>query len=289
MNSKKIRIATLAVIALLIAFIGGTYAYWFFTKSQQTDNLVSSACLDITLDNESAAINLGSQYPLADEDGMKLTPYTFTVTNNCNTSVEYQVALEAIGTKSTSIKSSAIKVALDNSSKLYSHYGEVEATINGAYESRSIGYGKLTSKGSEGSSVSHSLRIWIDENAPVSEANKTFQSKISVTIGQGIEIPYSEGTMAYDILKNNGGENAASLFSVTYVSETAAENYSSVSKTANYWYGTDYTFDEETGVYQLRGELVQASCSELFNVYSPHAFVPFLHSSKVAWTNSPLN
>ena len=263
MKNQKTRIAIISVVALLLVLIGVTYAYWVLTKMQTNSNLVSSACLDITLDNESAAINLGSQYPMSDEDGMKLTPYTFTVTNNCNTSVDYQVALESIGEEATAIKASALKVALDNNVRLLSVGGTQVTTINGAYESNLLGYGTLAASGSEGSSATHSLRIWIDEDAPISEANKTFQSKISVTIGQEITNPYKEGTMAYDILANN---DEPTTLNATFLSkEPAAETYNSVSKTANNWYGTSYTFDSETGYYQLSGDLVQATLEECRN------------------------
>ena len=260
MKDKKTKIAIISVVALLLVLIGVTYAYWLVTKTQTNPNIISSACLDITLDNESAAINLGSQYPMSYEEGMKLTPYTFTVTNNCNTSIDYQVALESIGDEEGAIKASALQVALDESADLLSNRAPVTTTVSGAYAAHRLGYETLTASGSEGSSITHSLRIWIDENAPISEANKTFQSKISVTIGQGVSNPIKEGTMAYDILANN---NEPTTLNATWVSkEPEAETYSSVSKTANNWYGTEYTFDTETRTYQLSGDLVQATLTE---------------------------
>ena len=204
MKNKKKIIAIIAAVGLALVLIGVTYAYWLVTKTQTNPNVISSACLDITLDNESAGISLENQYPLSDEDGMKLTPYTFTVTNKCNTSVDYQIALESIGDETTAVSSSALKVALDNIADILSNGATIETTISGAYAANLLGYGTLAAIGNEGSSATHSLRIWIDENAPISEANKTFQSKISVTIGQGIEGPaFQVGTMAYDILANN--------------------------------------------------------------------------------------
>ena len=265
MKDKKTKIAIVSVGALLLVLIGVTYAYWLVTKTQTNSNLVSSACLDITLDNESNDISLSSQYPMSDEDGMKLTPYTFIVTNNCNTSIDYQVALEATGDEATSIASNAIKVALDNNSKLYSNYGEVTPTISGAYESRSIGYARLAADGNEGSSVTHSLRIWIDENAPISEANKTFQSKISVTIGQGIDSPFAEGTLAYDILANNGGAGVSEIDATEKADRITSEGDVYVGTSENYYYGTEYTLDTETGKYQLSGTVIQATLAECRN------------------------
>ena len=262
MKNQKTRIAIISVVALLLVLIGVTYAYWLVTKTQTNSNVISSACLDITLDNESNDISLSSQYPMSDEEGMKLTPYTFTVTNNCNTSVDYQVALEATGDEATSIASSALKVALDNNAKLYSNHGEVDTTINGAYESRSIGYSRLAASGNEGSSATHSLRIWIDENAPISEANKTFQSKISVTIGQGIDSPYAIGTLAYDILVNNGGAGVSEIDATELAERVSPSSAQYVSTSSNYYYGTEYTLNETTGTYTLSGEVVQAKLSE---------------------------
>jgi len=207
---KKTKIMILSVVALILVTIGITYAYWLVTKSQEGENVITTGCLDITLDGEND-ITLSDQFPLSDEDGMKLTPYTFTVTNNCTTSVDYQINLEALGTEADALKTSSLKVVLDdNSSRLLSSYREVETTIEGSYESHQLATGTLGAAtiANTNNKVTYKLRLWIDENAPISEMDKTFRSKISVTIGQGIVNPYKEGTLAYDILSNYGGKNS---------------------------------------------------------------------------------
>ena len=201
---KKTKIMILSVVALVLVTIGITYAYWLVTKSQAGENTISSGCLDITLEGQND-ITLSNQFPMSDADGIKLTPYEFTVTNNCSTSVDYQIALEAIGDASTALSDSALKVALNDDVRLYSEYNNGTPTQNSAYESRILNYARLSGKGSEGSSVSFELRIWIDEDAPISEMNKTFRSKISVTIGQGYSNKFEEGTLAYSILSEAGG------------------------------------------------------------------------------------
>ena len=210
MRNKKTVITVTSIVAILLVIIGVTYAYWLVTKTQTNQNVISSGCLDISLTGEKNDIELTDQFPMSDEDGMKLTPYEFTVTNNCNTSVDYQVNLESIGDSTNAIKASAIKVALNDEIKLLTAGGNAEPTVSGAYESNMILYGTLagSSEETEDDTITYELRIWIDENAPISEQNKTFQSKISVTIGQGIINPYKEGTLAYDILSNYGGISA---------------------------------------------------------------------------------
>ena len=89
MKNKKIRVMILSVIAFLIVTLGLTYAYWTFTKSQTDPNAVGAACLDISITNEGSAITLANQFPITDEAGLESSPYTFTVKNNCNTSIDY--------------------------------------------------------------------------------------------------------------------------------------------------------------------------------------------------------
>ena len=263
MKNKKTIIAIISIVALLLVLLGVTYAYWLVTKTQTNSNIISSACLDITLDNETNDINLTSQYPMSDEDGMKLTPYTFTITNNCNTSLDYQVALESIGDEANAIKATSLKVALDTNADLLSNRASVSSTVNGAYAAHRLSYGTLSATGNEGSSVTHSLRIWIDENAPISEANKSFQSKISVTIGQGITNPYVEGTMAYDILMNNKGISQTPVIDSKDKKNTIITSRNEyIGNTNNYYYGTEYKLDTNTGVYALSGDIVQATLTE---------------------------
>ena len=199
LKNKKVVYTLIGIISLLLVAAAVTYAYWVITKAQTNANTISSGCLDISLSNGSDAISLANQFPITDEDGMELTPYTFTVTNNCNTSVDYQIALEAIGEESTALSSNALKVALNNNARLFSSYKETDTTITGAYEARRLGFSKLSEKGTEGSTAVYNLRVWIDENANISEMNKTFTSKISVTIGQGII------SLADSILSTYGG------------------------------------------------------------------------------------
>jgi len=266
LKNKKVVYTIIGILSVLLLALAVTYAYWLVTKTQTGENEITAGCLDITISGEKNDIELTNQFPMSDEEGMKLVPYEFTVTNNCNTSVDYQVALEAIGDSSNALSATSLKVALNNNTMLLSNRGELETTISGSYESRSIGYGTLTATGSNGSSATYSLRIWIDKDAPISEMNKTFKSRISVTIGQGIESPYEEGTLAYDILANYGGVNAASEIDASELDHriTATGNIN-ISTSSNYYYGTEYTFDETTKKYTLSGTLTQASLAECRN------------------------
>ncbi|MBQ6687327.1 MAG: hypothetical protein IJN03_02250, partial [Bacilli bacterium] len=189
--------------------------------------------------------------------------------NNCTTSVDYQVNLESIGDSANAIKASAIKVALNDEIKLLTAVGNAEPTVSGAYESNMILYGTLAGslEETEDDTITYELRIWIDANAPISEQNKTFQSKISVTVGQGITNPYKEGTLAYDILSNYGGADAITSLSAEWTegdASTVTASSQNFGISNNYWYGTTYEFDKEKG-YTLSGTLTQATLTECRN------------------------
>jgi len=189
LRNKKVVYTIIGIVSVLLVALAVTYAYWLVTKTQTGENEISSACLDISLTDEKNDIALLEQYPISDEEGMKLVPYEFTVTNNCNTSVDYQVALEIFDTGDTVIPS-AIKVMLDEDVPvILSAKNTTATTIGDATNAYILKTGSLSGAGTTSASESHTLRIWIDENAPISEMNKIFESQISVTVGQGIENP----------------------------------------------------------------------------------------------------
>ena len=129
LKNKKVVYTIIGIVSVLLVALAVTYAYWLVTKTQTGENEITAGCLDISISGEKNDIELTNQFPMSDEDGMKLVPYEFTVTNNCNTSVDYQVALEAMGKEEDSVISSAIKVALNDSYKLYTEYSSVEPTV----------------------------------------------------------------------------------------------------------------------------------------------------------------
>ncbi|MBQ6687357.1 MAG: hypothetical protein IJN03_02405 [Bacilli bacterium] len=207
MRNKKVVISIISIVAVLLVIIGVTYAYWLVTKTQTNSNIIGAGCLDISLSGEKNDIELQDQFPLSDEDGMKLVPYEFTVTNNCTTGVDYHINLESVGEESTAIKASSLKAVIDQNTpkRLYDYVG-AEPTFSGAYESYTLLYGTLASASDETTedTVTYKLRIWIDADAPISEQNKSFRSKISVSVGQHIT---SQGNTLASLILDDAEEN----------------------------------------------------------------------------------
>ena len=110
LRNKKVVYTIIGIVSVLLVALAVTYAYWLVTKTQTGENEITAGCLDISISGEKNDIELTNQFPMSDEDGMKLVPYEFTVTNNCNTSVDYQIALEATGDSSNALSGTSLKV-----------------------------------------------------------------------------------------------------------------------------------------------------------------------------------
>ena len=96
MERKKTSLLILGLSILLLSVVGITYAYWNLNLKQTDEDNLASSCFNITMDNEHDAIKLEKAYPIEDSEGEKLTPYTFTITNNCNANAKYQINLESL-------------------------------------------------------------------------------------------------------------------------------------------------------------------------------------------------
>ena len=79
---NKIIGLSIGILVVVIIVVSSTYAYWQITKTQETPNDIVAACLDLNLEDKSAAIYLDSAWPISDDEASSLTGYTFTVTNN---------------------------------------------------------------------------------------------------------------------------------------------------------------------------------------------------------------
>ncbi len=186
---NKIIGLSLGILIVLIIVVSSTYAYWQVTKTQETPNDIVAACLSLDLDDVSESINLDSAWPISDDEVSSLTGYTFTVTNNCDEEINYIVGLNRVE-ESNYLQDSSIKVKLDDSSShVYGKLSNVEyADSTNTYTTRVSKQVSVESISANGTNE-HTLRIWVSEDAPVSEQSKIFQGQVFITGGQGIEVP----------------------------------------------------------------------------------------------------
>ena len=93
-NKRKIYISLLVSV---ICIISVSYAF-FVLYLRQTDNnsVTALSCFTSTLTEENSAINLTNEFPIKDEDGIKKTPFTFKITNNCNNYVKAYITIDSL-------------------------------------------------------------------------------------------------------------------------------------------------------------------------------------------------
>ena len=175
LNNKNIII--IVIVLLLILGIGFSYAWWRYTVIQDKTNVGVSKCFSIELANQANEINLTNMYPITDEEGRKLTPYTFTLKNTCSVSAKYSLNMEML--EGTTLNSNYLAVLVNNKDiKLLSSYNTATTVIDGSTESRTLDTGVLQAN----SSKDYSISIWMDKSVTLSDdaQNKVFKSKVVV-------------------------------------------------------------------------------------------------------------
>ena len=176
---KKVLLITLSIAIILVGLLGYTYALWTANKIQTSNNILKSGCFKLEITDEQNNINLQNTIPLTNEEGMKLTPYTFKVSNTCTTAASYEVNLESL--VSSTLDSSFVRLSLNaNDSKLLTEYELNSSTIiSDAKEGRMLDSGVLKA----GKSKQYSLRVWLDGNTTATSTviGKTLSSKITLT------------------------------------------------------------------------------------------------------------
>ncbi len=109
---EKKTILIILGILLVLAIIGTSYAWWTTSAFQTGENAIISNCLKLHIVDETHAIHLKNAFPISDEEGERLEPYTFTVENECDIPADYSIALEMLN--ATELNSNYLKYELND-------------------------------------------------------------------------------------------------------------------------------------------------------------------------------
>lgn len=202
MKKKRVVYLALTILVVIMGVVGMSYAYWSFNATQKSVNVIGTDCLNIEMVEESEGISLLETHPITNEEGMKLTPYTFTIKNTCNSLVDYTINLESMEIENR-LDSHYVAVAFDDQGiNVLANYDEARPIYHdndySAVESRVLLSGYLDSK----ESSSHTLRIWMDEASDEESMDKNFVSKIVVSGTPNTVLATSPDVTALNFLKN---------------------------------------------------------------------------------------
>ena len=182
MKKKNILFLSASLVLIILLGIGVSYSIWNVSVSQDTNNTAYTECFDLSITNKENNISLDNAYPISNDKGKSLTPYTFTVTNTCDVTAQYSVNLEVLN--NSTLASKFIDVMFEGNINLLSSYDSTDKVNTSSIESRKLTTGILNSQESK----DYSLRLWIDYNTTLEDLNneiKSFKSKI-VVVGKPI-------------------------------------------------------------------------------------------------------
>ena len=192
------------LLVTVICIIGVSFAWFRLYLSQNENNtLVSRTCFNTTLTEDTSKISLTDAFPITDEDGLKQTPFTFTIKNNCNSYVKVYITIDSTYREST------------NTSYLKDNYMKVNISPKGTTTGKSVILGSQTLTDLENNrkgyiiintglkaneEKSYDLRIWMDSSVTTEQGlNKNWSGKIVVVSNASKEPP----TFAETILAKN--------------------------------------------------------------------------------------
>ena len=241
-KDKIIRISILTILLLLIGvmiYVTISYAYWQKEYNQEKENTLQSGCFSYKFTDKNS-INLENAYPMGESDAMKLTPYTFTIENNCSIDMFYNVTLN---TTNTSELDSSLRYKLLNGenvigSDIISNLKTYNEYNNSTYTDESGDYSIINSyildKGTlsaatmnddntevikAGENITYDLYLWIDENVDDIEIMaKSFEGKIIVS---STTSPYSNENIIKAYTYNQ--DSTAANYCVTGEEDTCVE------------------------------------------------------------------
>ena len=189
-NKYHVFMLVLTCCVVGLSIIGVSYAYWKFTYIAEKTNNATSGCFNIELTDQKDEINLTNAYPITDEQGLKLKPFSFTLRNTCSIFAHYYVNLEMLEGTTLNSKWVATKINSDAITTL-DKYKTTITTMAGSTESRTIAEGYLGSD----DSVDYTVSFWMDEDATINDdvMNKVFKSKVVVVSEPGNYSPVTAG------------------------------------------------------------------------------------------------
>ena len=191
-NKSRLKIYY-SLLITIICIIGVSFAWFRLYLSQSENNtLASRTCFSTTLTEDTSKISLTDAFPITDEDGLKQTPFTFTIKNNCNSYVKVYITIDSTYREST------------NTSYLKDNYMKVNISPKGTITGKSVTLGSQTLTDLENNrkgyiiintglkaneEKSYDLRIWMDSAVTTEQGlNKNWSGKI-VVVSNAAELP----------------------------------------------------------------------------------------------------
>jgi len=175
------------VCLLCLTMVVVSYASWQVNLIQENENTIASGCFQIQFQDKND-IRLEKVYPILDEEGKKLVPYEFTITNTCEDSSSYQINLEILESSTLAHPEYIKAMFQEKKPRVLTEYKMAPKTLPDSTTAYQLGVGFLGPKESK----TFSLRMWMDEGVTLESEgsqNIIFNSKVTITASYEASLP----------------------------------------------------------------------------------------------------
>lgn len=176
-NKRIIIILSIALLALAIVGMFGTYALWMMDKWQESETSNYYKCFDISYSQNVNEITQISSYPMTDEKGLSTDVYSVTITNTCGSYATYNLNLTELN--DSTLSADYLKIAVNGNISLLSSNSKIETdtSIANAKSTYTIASGGL----SKDESITYNFQEWMDYNTTEAQGyNKVHKCKLTV-------------------------------------------------------------------------------------------------------------
>ena len=216
MAKRQLFITLFSILGVTIVSLGSAYAIFTSVSKSADYNVIKVGTLNIDFGDASNTIDLQGQYPMSDEEGLKLEPYKFTIQNTGSLIADYEVFIQDDtdminndNCAGNQLNKDYIKYKLDtgNPTILSSIAGSNYKIATGSLE--------------PGGSVTYTLYVWIREGVGNDVLNKHYHGKIVVN---GVN---TQGDPVSDVVLENLGDKGDTFDdgTDTFITGTDPNNY----------------------------------------------------------------
>ena len=245
-NKSKLKIYY-SLLITVICIIGVSFA-WFRLYLSQTENntIASRTCFNTTLTEDTSKISLTDAFPITDEDGLKQTPFTFTIKNNCNSYVKVYITIDSTYRDSTStsyLKDNYMKVNISPKGTTTGKSVILGSQTLTDLENNKKGYIIVSTGLKANEEKSYDLRIWMDSAVTTEQGlNKNWSGKIVVVSNASNEPTFAETILANNEVKTPITEpgKEVSAHTLSDIADTSTASVSSTEQAYYITYGTGY-------------------------------------------------
>ena len=199
MNKKRyVFLLVLSIGMVLSIILLSSYALWRVRDGQTGQNDIYGACLSINFESDTNGLTSPNAWPMSIGEALAEEGYTFTVKNNCDIDVPYEVVLDILTPEGTKMPDQYVRVRLDDEKvQKVSEMDPREREVEGEYPENLEKIVKIYTGTIPGNDeVSHTLRQWYSEDAPPSTVGAKYSTKVEIIAGQGI-VPIDQGEICY--------------------------------------------------------------------------------------------